>query len=375
MKKLKVGVIGCGRVGSLLERDPLRHKPCSHAGAFAACPDTEVTCACDIDPDKLKQFREDWGVERLYLDYRELLAKERPQIISVASWTSTHKDIVVEAANCGVKVILCEKPISLSLARADVMIQECRNNKVALLVNHERRWDQRFLAAKQLIDDGEIGTLRSIRGAMLCGIPETASWKSDLSLVGGGPLLHDGTHLFDMIRFFGGEVKSIVGFVHPNERLRIEDWATAILQLENGVQAYVEVGGQRSYFHFAIEFWGANGKIAIGNGINDLFVSQESKSFYGFRELAPREFPLPESHKSSYLAIAEDIVRLKRGSCENRSSGEDARGALEIIWGIYESERLSNSIVTLPLTRREVSPLMSILKRKSQKQAPRADRD
>ena len=147
MDKLRVGIIGCGRIGSLLRRDPYRRKPCTHAGAFAECKATEVVCACDIDPDRLAQFRADWGVDRLYLDYRELLAKEQPDIVAVASWTSTHKDIAFEAANCGVKGILCEKPIALTLADADEMISECENNGVVLMMNHERRWDQRFLAA------------------------------------------------------------------------------------------------------------------------------------------------------------------------------------------------------------------------------------
>ncbi len=363
MHKLRVGIIGCGRIGSLLRWDPYRRKPCTHAGAFAGCNATEVVCACDIDPDRLAQFRADWGVTRLYLDYRELLAKEKPDIVSVASWTSTHKDIVIEAANSGLKGILCEKPIALSLADADEMIGECENNGVVLMINHERRWDQRFLAAKQLIDDGAIGALRSIRGEMLCGVPDEKSWKSDLSLVGGGPLLHDGTHLFDLIRYFAGEVTSVVGFVQRNTTLPIEDSATATLLLESGILASVEVGGRRGYFHFALEFWGTNGKIAVGNGINDLWIGAESPSFDGFRELAPQEFPLPKSYRSSYLSIAEDMVEVIAGKKRNRSSGQDAREALHIIWGIYESERLGNIVVDLPIIQKDVSPLVEILKR------------
>ena len=364
MGKLKVGVIGCGRIGSLLGRDPYRRKPCTHAGAFAESKNTAVLCACDIDPDRLAQFRADWGgLGRLYLDYRELLAKEKPDIVSVASWTSTHKDIVIEAANCGVKGILCEKPIALTLADADEMISECDNNGVVLMVNHERRWDQRFLAAKQLIEDGVIGALRSIRGEMLCGIPDEQSWKSDLSLVGGGPLLHDGTHLFDLIRYFAGDVASTVGFVQRNTTLPIEDSATAMLTLKSGILASVEVGGRRGYFYFSLEFWGAGGMIAVGNGINDLWIGAESSSFDGFRELARQEFPLPTSYKSSYLSMAEDMVAVIAGKTQNRSSGEDGREALHIIWGIYESERLGNIIVDLPISQKEVSPLVEVLKR------------
>lgn len=373
MTKLKVAIIGCGRVGSLLNKDPYRLKPCTHTGAFSACQQTEVLCGCDIDPERLAEFRADWGVNRLYLDYRELLSKEKPDVVSIASWTSTHKDMVIEAANSGAKGILCEKPIALTLADADEMIVECEANGVALLINHERRWDQRFLKAKQLIEEGEIGALRSIRGSMLCGIPDEESWKCDLSLVGGGPLLHDGTHLFDLIRFFGGEVKSLVGFVARNTRLPIEDSATAILALDDGVLASVEVGGRRGYFHFDLQFWGQHGMIAVGNGINDLWVDAESKSFYGFRELTAKRFPLPDVYKSSYLSIAEDMVSIIEGTKPNRSSGGDGKEALQIIWGIYESERLGNAVVNLPLKRRKVSPLVEMLGAKTASPSQNAD--
>jgi len=362
MRKLRVGVIGCGRVGSLLEKDPYRNKPCTHSGAFFACENTQIVCGCDIDPDRLSQFKSDWSVDRLYLDYRQMLAREQLDIVSVASWTSTHKDIVVEAANSGVKGILCEKPIALTLADADEMIQECNSNDVALVINHERRWDQRFEKAKELIDEGVIGPLRSIHGSMLCGVPDEKSWKSDLSLVGGGPLLHDGTHLFDLIRYFAGDVKTVVGFVQRNTALPIEDTASAILTLPGGLLATVQVGGRRGYFHFELQFWGANGKISVGNGINDLWVETESKSFWGFKELELSRYPLPERIRSSYLAIANDIAGIIEGRVENRSTGEDGREALQIIWAIYESQRLGNSPVTLPLQDKEVSPLVKILR-------------
>jgi predicted dehydrogenase len=198
---------------------------------------------------------------------------------------------------------------------------------------------------------------------MLCGVPDDQSWKSDLSLVGGGPLLHDGTHLFDLIRYFAGDVASIIGFVQRNTTLPIEDSATATLSLKSGILASVEVGGRRGYFHFSLEFWGAGGMISVGNGINDLWIGAESSSFDGFRELARQDFPLPKSFKSSYLSMAENMVDVIARKTQNRSSGEDGREALHIIWGIYESERLGNVLVNLPIIQKEVSPLVDILKR------------
>ena len=97
MNKYKVGLIGCGRVGSLLEDDPLREKPATHAAAFHRHPKTEIVAGCDIDGSRLKQFGAKWGIpdSSLYADYREMLRREKLDIVSVASWTETHYDIVM----------------------------------------------------------------------------------------------------------------------------------------------------------------------------------------------------------------------------------------------------------------------------------------
>ena len=76
MKKFKTGIVGCGRIGSILEEDPLRGKPCTHAGGFSALPAIHLSAGCDIDPERLKEFGKRWHVTGLYSDYREMLEKE-----------------------------------------------------------------------------------------------------------------------------------------------------------------------------------------------------------------------------------------------------------------------------------------------------------
>ena len=77
MKTYKIGLIGCGRIGTLLEEDKLRGKPCTHAGGFNAISSTKIVAGCDIDSSRLKKFGTRWNVDRLYKDYKKMLLQEK----------------------------------------------------------------------------------------------------------------------------------------------------------------------------------------------------------------------------------------------------------------------------------------------------------
>ena len=97
--------------------------PHSHVGAYAAVPSTEVVAVCDLAPARLEEFRRSWSARfpqaRCYTDYREMLARERVDLLSVVTSDDRHAQIVVDAVEAGVRGILCEKPIATTLADAD----------------------------------------------------------------------------------------------------------------------------------------------------------------------------------------------------------------------------------------------------------------
>ena len=195
MKKLKIGLIGCGRIGSLLEQDPLRGKPCTHAGGFGSLHSAKIVSGCDIDEKRLNTFGRQWAVDRLYTDYREMLRAEALDIVCVATWTHLHSEMVIASARSGVRGIFCEKPIALNMSQARAMVNTCERKQVPLVINHERRWDTRYQKAGHLISSGKIGEVRCIIGNAL-------SWKLDklpTKDYGGGTLFHDGTHLTDLL--------------------------------------------------------------------------------------------------------------------------------------------------------------------------------
>ena len=345
MKKTEIALIGCGRIGFLLEKDPLRKKPCTHYGG-AINAGLHITCACDTDPDRLAEFGRIARIteDRLSNDYNDLLEKIRPRCVIIATHTSTHVPIAMAAARSGADVIVLEKPIAPSLAEASQLLEVCRKNKTRLIVNHERRYDGRYRAVRRLIEKGSIGTLKSIRASILTGPYRGKSHPGD----GGGSLLHDGTHLVDMVRFFSGEVITVRGRFDRDTRSEgYEDRAVAWLTTDRGIDIFLESGGSRTYFVFELEISGTDGKILIGNGYQSFFKSGKSLLYRGFRDLLERPFP-GYTKTSCFTILYREVKTLLAGTNEVTSTGDDGYRALEIIHAIYLSSYKKIEI-TLPV--------------------------
>ncbi len=334
MKPLTVAIIGCGRIGSLLEEDPLRGKPCTHAGAFDALSQTKIVAGCDTNPERLKRFGKRWQVSDLFSDYKEMIRKVAPDIVSIATWTHLHSEMVKTAARLGVKGIFCEKPIAINTLHGKTMVRVCKNKKIPLVINHERRWDAYYQQTKKLIKNGKIGELRTIVGNSLSWVPP----KLLASEHGGGPLFHDGTHLTDLMLFFAGSPDWVSGFeVRSNGKKYIEETAAAMVRFKNGTIGFIEGGGARKYFNFELDIQGSEGRILIGNSGRELYITKKSGRFTGFQELEKIPFPEVKNYESPFVGGARDLVRCLRKKTPSVSSGMDGLQALQVIASIYKS--------------------------------------
>jgi len=333
---VNAALIGCGRIGFLLEKDPLRNKPCTHFGG-AMKAGIRITLACDIDRAKLSQFGSAAGVApcMLYGDYRLLLRECRPELVIVATWTESHAKIAALAARSGAKVIVCEKPVSPSLKSARALIRECEKSNTHLIINHERRYDYRYRAAKRIIDAGAIGGVKTVHASILTG---GYRGKSDPS-EGGGPLLHDGTHMIDIIRFFFGDIASVDARFERSRGRRsgFEDRCAGWLRTKGGVDVFIEAGGCRRFFLFELDISGTDGRLVIGNGFQRLFTSRTSRLYRGFRDLAERRFPAGRKN-SCFTEVYREAKRLLAGDEGPAvSGGDDGYRSLEAIHAMYLS--------------------------------------
>lgn len=170
MKQSPIVLIGCGRIGFLLEDDPLRNKPCTHFGG-ASSAGIRITHACDINPARLDRFVSVAGIpeQNTSKDYRALLETVRPRMAIIATWTESHYEIATHAARCGARIIVLEKPVTSDLKKAMSLMDTAAKHGAAIIINHERRYDSRYRKTREMIREGKIGRVKTVHASILTG--------------------------------------------------------------------------------------------------------------------------------------------------------------------------------------------------------------
>src|SRR5262245_34588568 len=283
----RAGIVGCGRIGCGFDDDPNRGYVSTHAGAYTRTPGVELVALADLDQCSLERYGEKFGVYSLHKDYKEMLSQEQLDVLSVCTWNETHHDIVENALKTGIRAIFCEKPIAESLASADEMIRWCAESGVILMVNHQRRFDKLHQNVAAYLREGRLGQIQQVTCYYTAGVANT------------------GSHLFDLLRFFFGEVEWVQAICsrsssqHPKDP-DVDGW----LRFQNGPLAAVQACDVQSYTIFEINILGSLGRLRVtSHGFDIQFEeAKESKRFAGYRELhvalppidptGPREFML-----------------------------------------------------------------------------------
>jgi len=310
-------------------------------------PNITVVACCSRDEENARRFAGRFSIPAYYTDYHELLAREKVDFLSITTYASSRCAIVCDAAAHGVKGIFCEKAMATSLDEADTMIRTCAEAGVVLSVNYTRRWADDFRKAKELIEEGALGTLQSMSGTF------------------SGNLLHTGTHLLDAMIYFAGDPCTVWGtvidavqessgrsgymYADADEGCDDKD-GIATINFANGCFGHV-AGLGKKYFIFELDIQGTNGRIRIGNGLFELWRVRESTRYSAFRELYHDHTLSYGDGTPTYVRALTDLVHAVEKRTETACSGREARKSLECALAIYESHDAGGAAVTLPLTR------------------------
>jgi predicted dehydrogenase len=376
----------------------------------------ELVALADVYAPNLETAGEAYGVERRYSDYREMIERERLDLIAICTQAPQHAPIAIHAAEMGVKGILCEKPVALTLAEADAMLHACARSGTRLAINHQTRMIPSTFLVERLLKEGAIGELRAIRMIDKGGRPA------------GNSLMELLTHVFDLARIYAGDPAWVsahftVGVEGsrpakpeaPQRLATIDDvvysqtaWPRdrdCGLVLGDRCAATFGFGpregwhrgltaGMDSYFQPIrsattgepaqpnVELLGTDGVLFLGgtSGRVDVYLhrgpwappgkmercdpprgtqSLRSFEFRGSpgeapaREIAPGPYAARGAQAPHHTAMVEELVAAVEERREHRSSGVDGRWALEMIMGTYESHRRGGARVSLPLTERD----------------------
>ena len=212
-------VVGCGPRG---ER---------HARGLLALPDRfSLVAVCDLDPARGAACARALGVERVYADADALLAAEAPDVLCFATPPAIRLPLVALGAEHGVRAILLEKPLALTLAEAARIVETCRSGGIQLVVCHQLKYGAPWQRVKALVDAGEVGDVHTVHA--------TARPS----------MLRVGTHLVDAVRWLTGErpARWVLGQAHGTagyaEDHPCPDHLAGIAAFEGGVRAIVECG-------------------------------------------------------------------------------------------------------------------------------------
>jgi len=209
MKPIRVAIVGCGRISDL------------HQLGYRGRDDAKIVAVCDTNKSQAKKKAREWGVEKVYGKYEDVLADKEVDAVELLTPHHLHCPMTVQAAQAG-KHISVQKPMALSAAEADEMITAANNAGVILRVYETFVFYPPAVRAKEMIDAGEIGKIRGIRMHVSTGTGDTA-WKVPLSSwvwrlnekqCGGGPLVFDhGYHLFSLGYYLGGPVEKVFAWI------------------------------------------------------------------------------------------------------------------------------------------------------------------
>lgn|GEM_PF-99369 len=311
---LSVAVVGAGRFAA------------THVSSYQQTGLARVVAVCDISPVALARAATLWPTAATYRDYRHMLQRVKPDVVSVCTWPQSHADVVVAAADAGVKAILCEKPLALTMHEIDRMAASCQQRGVKLASGHQYRFHPNFVAAADAIRDGAIGDVRAVKG-----------WVA-------GTLADNGPHLMDAVRFLLGDLSPVrVNCSCHRQGGRTyqgypaEDGARGEVVFQNSLLFQFMTGDQAPSF-FGITVEGERGCVE---------VTPTSLKFAGTTVSAPSSSG-PECRQRQFGAFLQWV----RGRAPEYASGfEEGARAAEMVLAAYESARTGKP-VDLPLPTR-----------------------
>lgn len=253
VRRLKWGVAGCGNFAEN-----------AFMPAIHLLPKSKLVSLYSSDINRARFLKDQFAAQGAYNNYDEFL-DSGIDCVYIASANANHFDQVVKAAQHG-KHIHCEKPLAVTTSEAEEMVRVCEENNVLLSVNYVYRFHPLVTKAKEIIDKGMLGKLVTINANFNVDYAPNDNFRFKKELSGGGALRDIGTHMIDLLRFFGGEITSICGSVdNIIYKSDVDDFAAAIVRFENGGYGYFNSSFNVKKGINRLEILGYNGNIVIEN--------------------------------------------------------------------------------------------------------------
>ncbi|MCF6176692.1 MAG: Gfo/Idh/MocA family oxidoreductase [Victivallaceae bacterium] len=319
MKKVKIGLIGCGKITRA-----------SHAPAFAQLPgSSEVVGLFDTNPKAAEQIQQDiFPNAVIYSSVEELLAADLNGVV-ISTPNSLHHPLTMQAlaADCHV---LIEKPMAVDLQQADEMIAEAHKKQLVLQVNQSLRFSPPYCKIKAMINEGKIGEVihaRCLRASATSpdkGWSPGATWFVQKKFC-GGLIMDIAVHMADFLGWCCGKAKSVYAVntikIPGND---VPDNVTALIEFEYGANAVLELSWTIPCGGGYLEIYGTKGTIRLGFNDGAVELALPDKKYIKVRT---------KKIKNSQACFIDAI----KGKAVTPVSGQEGRHALAYCVAIEKS--------------------------------------
>ena len=343
---IKLGIIGFGYMGHW------------HLKNAPKVDNVEVVAAYDIDPKRVAEAREIGLVGFDTLD--EFLKSDLFNLVLVATPNDKHCELVCAALNAG-KNVICEKPVAMSLAELDKMIDTAKANNKLFTVHQNRRWDKDFRIVKEVYESGELGHIYSIQTRLHGSRGAMFGWRAETEH-GGGMIYDWGVHFVDQLLFMMGFdcVKSVFCKTEKVKTPEVEDYFMMVMDLKNGANVQMEIGtwvlkalprwlvlGDKGTLYIN-DFTRNGGIISVDESVEPeeivvMTTSGPTRTFAprGKKEIIERELPDSPADLTEYYANLRDAID---GKAELIVKPEQVRAVFTVLEAMFKSAKTGEMV-------------------------------
>lgn len=352
MKPVKIGLVGTGSISN------------AHMTGYSKLAEqgkVELVAACDLNVERAKAWAKKYGFREVYGSHKEMLEKSDIDAISVCTWNNAHAQITIDALRAG-KHVLCEKPPAMTVEEALAMQQAEKETGKILMIGFVRRFGRNADLVLEFAKNGFFGDVNFAKIAVTrrCGCP--LGWFANSKLSGGGPLLDNGVHLIDLVRYLTGKPKAVSCYastynnigsrtnikgvdryssVDPSDFNDVEDLAVGMVKFDNGMTMSLEFSYSEEIEEgvIGVEIYGSKGgavvepHLTLMTEMHDYMVNITPQI-----DGATFDFNVFEQEIAHFV----DCVN---GETECRNRIEDGVELMRIITSMYESARTGHEVI------------------------------
>ena len=314
--------------------------------AISKVANAKLVAVCDVTMERTREFADRHGVERAYDSFGKMLEDPDLDVLWIATPNSLHARQTVQAAEAG-KHVLCEKPMALTIADAELMVDACNRYKVKLGVDFQNRYHPAHVEAQRLIQSGAAGDI-SVATAQFCrGFSRGfgKGWRNDPAIAGAGGLMGQGLHPIDLLRFLMKseveEVRALTDEAPPSRPVDEMDYM--IFTFENGAHGVVISGMLAPRPDNNAILYGSRAKITCKGTVGmwpqgELIVEGDNLNMN-------MTFPVEDpAGPDLYIRVVEDFNRCIEEDSEPNISGYNGLQMVKITNAVLESSRQGKAV-------------------------------